>query len=43
MKFYSGTHSGTAVADLETVNFSVIEKRGEDNQVEIIHGKRVFC
>jgi len=27
MKFYSGTHSGTAVLYLETVNFSVIEKR----------------
>jgi len=29
MKFYSGTHSGTAVSDLETVNFSIIGKRGK--------------
>jgi len=36
MKFHSGTHSGTVVSDLETVNFSIIEKRGEDNQVEIL-------
>lgn len=33
MKFHSGTHSGTAVSGLETVNFSVIMKRGKENQV----------
>jgi len=36
MKFHSGTHSGTAVLDCETGNFSIIEKRGEDNQVAIL-------
>jgi len=39
MKSHSGTHSGTAVSDLETVNFLIIGKRGQDNQVEILYGK----
>ncbi|MHB8545462.1 MAG: hypothetical protein ACYDAJ_01685 [Nitrosotalea sp.] len=34
MKFHSGTHSGTTVSGLETVNFLVIEKRGNRNQVD---------
>jgi hypothetical protein len=40
MKFHSGTHSGTAVSCLETANFSVIMKRGEENQVGILYGKK---
>jgi hypothetical protein len=41
MKFHSGTHSGTAVSDLEMVNFSIIEKRGEKgNQIKILHDKK---
>jgi hypothetical protein len=40
MKFHSGTHSGTAVLCLETVNFSIIAKRGKKNQVEILYGFR---
>jgi predicted RNA-binding protein with TRAM domain len=42
MKFHSGTHSGTAVSDVETANFSIIEKRGEDNQVEVLYGKKII-
>ncbi|MDE1727753.1 MAG: hypothetical protein KGI02_09735 [Thaumarchaeota archaeon] len=36
MKFHSGTHSGTTVSGLETVNFLVIEKRG---RAEIKHAR----
>jgi len=38
MKFHSGTHSGTVVSSLETVNFSIIMKRGKENQVGILYG-----
>jgi hypothetical protein len=38
MKFHSGTHSGTAVSCLEMVKFSIIVKRGKEDQVEILYG-----
>ena len=42
MKFHSGTHSGTAVSGLKTANFSIIEKRGKDNQTDISYGEKVI-
>lgn len=42
MKFHSGTHSGTVVSGLETVNFSIIMKRGKENQVGISYGKKII-
>jgi len=50
MKFHSGTHSGTAVSCLGTINFLVIEKRGkwkssrlEYKNKDYIRGTRCFC
>jgi hypothetical protein len=42
MKFHSGTYSGMAVSGLETVNFSIIVKRGKENQVGFHMAKKVI-